>query len=142
MPTMTPDEYRRFMLDHAHTGKLATVREDRRPHVAPIWYDLDGEVVVFTTWHTTVKARNIRRDPRVSLCVDAAAPPFSFVIVEGRAEFAAPTPEEQLYWTTRIARRYMGDELAEAYGKRNAVEGELLVRLTPVKVVADKNIAD
>lgn len=142
MQTMTPDEYRRFLLDTARTGKLATVREDGRPHVTPIWFDLDGNVFVFTTWHTTVKTRNLRRDPRVSLCVDDEKPPFSYVIIEGTAEFANPTPEEFLYWATRIARRYMGDDLAEAYGKRNAVEGELLVRVTPTKIIAHKNIAD
>ena len=47
-----------------------------------------------------------------------------------------------LDWTTRIARRYMGADLAEAYGKRNAVEGELLVRVTPTRVIARKGIAD
>jgi hypothetical protein len=36
----------------------------------------------------------------------------------------------------------MGPELAEAYGKRNGVPGELLVRVTPTKVVAQRNIAD
>jgi hypothetical protein len=43
---------------------------------------------------------------------------------------------------TRIAARYMGAELAERYGKRNAVPGELLVRLTPERVVAEADIAD
>ena len=142
MQTMTPEEYHHFMLQRARTGKLASVREDGSPHIAPIWYDLDGDVVMFTTWTTTVKARNIRRDPRVSLCVDEDAPPFSFVIVEGRAEFVSPPPEKLLYWTTRIAARYMGADLAQAYGKRNAVEGELLLRLTPAKIVARRNIAD
>ena len=47
-----------------------------------------------------------------------------------------------LYWATRIGGRYMGAELAESYGRRNAVPGELLVRVTPEKIVARKNIAD
>ena len=46
------------------------------------------------------------------------------------------------YWSTRIAGRYMGEELAEAYGKRNSVEGELLVRITPTKVVFMKGVAN
>jgi hypothetical protein len=46
-----------------------------------------------------------------------------------------------LHWTTRIGGRYMGAELAEAYGRRNAVPGELLVRVTPTRIVAHKNIA-
>jgi len=142
METMTPDEYRRFMLDTPRTGKLATVREDGRPHLAPIWFDLDGDVLVFTTWHTTVKAANLRHAPHVNLCVDDEKPPFAYVIVEGTTEFANPTPEELVYWATRIARRYMGDALADSYGKRNGVEGELLVRVTPSKILAKRGIAD
>lgn len=120
--------------DPPHTGKLATVRADGRPHVAPIWYDVDGDELVFMTWHDSVKATNLRRDPRVCLCVDDEMPPFSFVQVEGVA-----TIEEQAadlrYWAARIGGRYMGAEQAEAYGVRNGVPGELLVRLKPTKLV-------
>ena len=50
--------------------------------------------------------------------------------------------EELRYWATRIAGRYMGSELAEAYDKRNSVEGELLVNVTPEKIIAWKNISE
>jgi PPOX class probable F420-dependent enzyme len=141
MQDMTTEEYRSFLLDRARTASLETVRADGRPHVVPIWYDLDGDIFVFTTWETTVKARNMRRDARVSLCVDDDEPPFSFVMVEGNAEMTAGDPDH-LHWATRIAGRYMGAELAEAYGRRNTVPGELLVRLTPSRIVAHKYIAD
>ncbi len=140
MQEMTAEEYRGFMLDHARTATLATVRADGSPHVAPIWFDLDGDTVVFTTGETTLKARNMRRDPRVSLGVDDQEPPFAFVLVEGRAELAADP--DLLHWATRIAGRYMGEDLAESYGRRNAVPGELLVRVAPTRIVARKNIAD
>lgn len=142
MKAMTNEEYKTFMLATARTAKLATVRDDGRPHVAPIWFDMDGDVIVFTTWETTVKGKNIRRDGRVSLCVDDDKPPFAYAIVDGLAEVVTPPPEEFLRWATRIAGRYMGPELAEAYGKRNAVPGELLIRLTPTRVNAQTGISD
>ncbi len=83
----------------------------------------------------------MRRDARVSLCVDDEEPPFSFVMVEGNAEMTAGDPDH-LHWATRLAGRYMGAELTEAYGRRNAVPGELLVRVLPSSIVARKNIAD
>lgn len=141
MSEMTAAEYRSFMLDRARTASLATVRADGRPHVAPIWFDLDGETIVFMTGEDTVKGRNMQRDPRVSLCVDDEQPPFHFVLIEGTAELSADDPDK-LYWATRIAGRYMGEELAESYGRRNAVPSELLVRVTPGRIVAQKNIAD
>ena len=141
MRSMTLAEVRRFLLDRPRTAALATVRRDGRPHVAPVWFDLDGDIMVFTTWHATVKAANLRRDPRVALAVDDETPPFDFVLVEGTATVTEAAPDLAI-WTTRIAARYMGDERASAYGARNAVAGELLVRVTPTRIVAHTGIAD
>jgi PPOX class probable F420-dependent enzyme len=133
-------DYRRFLLERPRTAKLATVRADGRPHVAPVWFDLDGDELVFTTWHTTVKAANIRRDGRVSLCVDDETPPFAFVLLEGLARLD-DDPAQLRYWATRIAGRYMGAHEAERYGARNSVAGELLVRVTPSKIIAQDDVA-
>lgn len=140
MQEMTAAERREFLLGRARTASLATVRADGRPHVAPIWFDLDGETLVFTTGEDTVKARNMGRDPRVSLCTDDEDPPFHFVLLEGTADLASGDPE-LLYWATRIGGRYMGAARAEEYGRRNAVEGELLVRVAPQKILAYRDIA-
>ena len=133
-------EQRNFLLEPVHTGKLATVRKDGRPHVVPIWFDLDNDTIVFTTGHTSVKVLNMRRDPRVCLCVDDEQPPFSYIQVEGTIMYSEES-EYLLYWATRIAGRYMGADQAEAYGKRNAVPGELLVRITPTRVIFEKDLA-
>jgi PPOX class probable F420-dependent enzyme len=138
---MTNEEYRSFMLGRARTAVLATVRADGRPHVAPIWFDLDDDILMFMTGEYTVKAHNMRRDPRVSLCIDEEEPPFHFVAIEGTSALAAGDPD-LLYWATRIGGRYMGPDRADEYGRRNAVEGELLVRVIPQKIVAHKNISD
>jgi PPOX class probable F420-dependent enzyme len=138
---MERDEYRSFLLDRARTATLATVRADGRPHAAPVWFDLDGDTFVFTTGENTVKGRNMRRDPRVSLCIDDDEPPFHFVVIEGTAELAAEDPD-LLHWATRIGGRCMGADRAEEYGRRNAVSGELLVRVAPNKILAHKNVSD
>ena len=138
---MTAAEYSGFLRDRARTAVLATVRADGRPHAAPIWFDLDGDTVVFTTSQDTVKGRNMRRDPHVTLCIDDEDPPFHFVIIEGIAELTSEDPA-LLPWATRIGGRYMGAERAEEYGQRNAVPTELLVRVTPKKILAHKNISD
>jgi PPOX class probable F420-dependent enzyme len=135
------NEHRNFLMEQVRTAKLATVRKDGRPHVTPVWFVLDGDTLVFTTWHTSIKAVNIRRDGRVCLCVDDEKPPFSYIQIEGTAVMSADS-EALSYWSTRIAARYMGEGLAEAYGKRNSVEGELLVRVTPTKVVFMKDVAN
>lgn len=142
MPEMTTDEWRAFLRQPARPAMLATVRPDGRPHVAPVWIALDDDdAVVFTTGATTVKGRAVQGDARVALCVDDDRPPFSYVMIEGTAEVSEDL-DEMLEWATRIGGRYMGAERAEAFGRRNAVPGELLVRVTPTRVVARKNISD
>src|SRR5229473_2281609 len=79
------EECRSFLGSPVRTGKLATMRKDGRPSVVPVWFDLEGETLVFTTWHKSIKAASIRRDPRVCLCVDDETPPFAYVQVEGTA---------------------------------------------------------
>jgi hypothetical protein len=141
MQYMSQEEYRRFLMEGTRTGKLATVRQDGRPHVVPIWFVLDGDTLIFMTGAATVKGRNMQRDARVALCVDEEVPPYAFVMMEGAASISADL-DEMLPWATRIGGRYMGAELAEAFGKRNAVEGEVLVRVTPDKIIAHKGVAD
>ncbi|MFR9797862.1 PPOX class F420-dependent oxidoreductase [Streptomyces sp. MS06] len=138
---MSDEEWRTFVTSGTRTGKLATVRADGSPHVAPIWFVLDVDELVFNTGSETVKGRNLARDGRVALCVDDDRPPFHFVVLQGRAR-VSEQPDELRYWATRIAARYMGEERAEAYGARNAVPGELVVRVAVDKVVAVKNLAD
>jgi len=139
MGEMTKDEYKEFMLEGTKTGKIATVRKDGSPHVVPIWYDIDGDDLVFTTGGDSVKAKNMKRDQRVCLTVDDQTPPYSFVQIEGKASFSDDS-KDLLYWATRIGGRYMGEDLAESFGKRNGVAGELLVRVAPTKIIAYKDV--
>ncbi|MCI3155678.1 PPOX class F420-dependent oxidoreductase [Streptomyces werraensis] len=138
---MTEEEWRKFVSHGTRTGKLATVRADGRPHLAPIWFVLDGDDLVFNTGAATVKGRNLARDGRIALCVDDDRPPFAYVILEGRARLSEE-PGELRHWAARIGARYMGEDRAEEFGARNGVPGELLVRVRIDKVLAEKGVAD
>ncbi|MGW9197535.1 PPOX class F420-dependent oxidoreductase [Micromonospora chersina] len=138
---MSDEQWRAFLTGGTRTGKLATVRADGSPHVAPIWFVLDGDDLIFNTGRSSVKGRNLVRDPRAALSVDEEHAPYAFVTVRGTVTISED-PAESLPWSTRIAARYMGAERAEEYGRRNAVPGELLVRLRAEHVVAFTGIAD
>lgn len=132
---MNREEVLSFLAEGTRTAKLATVTGAGRPHVVPIWFVLDGNEIVFTTGRDTVKGRNLRRDGSACLCVDDERPPFAYVQVRGPATVTEHAPD-LLDWTTRIAERYVGPDQAEAYGRRNAVDTELLVRVRPEKLIA------
>jgi PPOX class probable F420-dependent enzyme len=132
--------WRAFVLESpARTAKLAVVKADGSPHVAPVWVDLDDDQIIFTTSADTIKGKAILRDPRVSLCWDDERPPFSFVVISGTAEMTDDR-DELLLWATRIGGRYMGADRAEEFGRRNAVPPEMVVRVTASKIVAKVNI--
>jgi PPOX class probable F420-dependent enzyme len=141
--TDAPDGWWRSFVagEPARTAKLAVVRADGSPHVAPVWVDLDGDDVVFMTSADTVKGKAILRDPRVSLCWDDERPPFSFVTITGTATTTTDATE-LLRWATRIGGRYMGADRAEEYGRRNAVAPEMVVRVVPARIVAKVDVAD
>lgn len=141
MERMSDAERRAFLAAGAPTAQLATVRADGRPHVAPVWFRPDGDALVFTTWHDSVKGRNLARDPRAAASVDDPRFPFAFVVLEGRCTIS-DDPEELSRWSHHIAARYVPAERAAEYGARNAVPGELLVRLTPTRITARRGIAE
>jgi PPOX class probable F420-dependent enzyme len=144
MVAMTAQETWDFLMDGTRTAHVATVRADGRPHVKPVWFELSGVPgdfqLVFTTGAATVAGRNLRRDARVAISVDEAVPPYSFVLIEGAAR-VSEGPADLLAVATSLGGRYMGDALAAEFGARNAVPGELVVRVTPARVVAERAIA-
>lgn len=145
MHIMTPAEWRSFVSAGTRTGNLAVQRKDGRPHVTPIWFVLDDTDpddirVVFNTGHEKLKGKALSRDPRFALCVDDQQPPYSFVMFECTAELVEE-PEQLRIWATRIGARYMGAENAEAFGARNAVPGQYLVRGRIDRVTARAEIA-
>jgi PPOX class probable F420-dependent enzyme len=153
MAEMSKKEIRKFLMQGSFTVKLATVKKDGSSHIVPIWFVLDGgnksgsgrkgkdEDIIFTTDSTSIKAKNIQYDNRVSICVDDQTPPFSFVVVYGTAKIHHYKQRELFRFATKIARRYMGKENAELYGRRNSTEGEVLVRIKPTRIIAEKDIA-
>jgi PPOX class probable F420-dependent enzyme len=138
---MTSEQVHAFLSAGTRTGKLATTMRDGTPHVMPVWFVLDGGDVVFMTGAGTVKARALRRDPRASLVVDEEVAPYAFVHLRGRVTISEDL-DELLRFGILIGGRYMGPRRAEEFGRRNAVAGELLVRLAPERIIAQDAVAD
>jgi PPOX class probable F420-dependent enzyme len=141
MREMSAEERRAFLLEGTRTGKLAVTRLDGSPYVLPVWFLLDGDDVIFNTHGDTVRGRALRRDGRASMLVDEEQPPYSFVRIDGRAQISEDLTEMRR-WARALGARYMGEDVADRYGERNAVPGELLVRLVPDRIVAQADVSD
>jgi PPOX class probable F420-dependent enzyme len=136
----TPGEIASFLMHGTRTAKVATTMRNGQPHVMPVWFVLDGEDVVFTTGAESVKGRNLRRDPRIALVVDEDVAPYAFVHMRGQVTISEDM-DELLRFATEIGARYMGSERAEEFGRRNAVPGELLIRVRVDRVIAETDVA-
>ena len=112
---------------------LATVNPDGSPHVAPVWFRWDGEVVKVFTQTTAVKVRNIRQDARVSMSVAKQDAPYGYVIVNGKAEISSEgIPDE----VRAMAIHYKGEEEGEIYIRQALQEMEFcLLTITPTKII-------
>ena len=135
---MTDAQWRAFVSEGTRTGKVATAGP---PHVVPVWFVLDGDDAVFTTGKETVKGRRLARDNRAAMCVDDEHPPFSFALLRGRTTLSEDL-DDMRHWAIRIGVRYMGEEAGAAFGARNAVPGEMLVRLRVEHVTAFADLTD
>ena len=136
---LTDPEVLAFLTEGTRTAKLAYTSAAGQPLVVPVWFVVEDGGVVFNTGKDTAKGRALAREPRAAICVDLETPPYAYVQVQGTAELSEE-PGDLLATATAIGRRYMGDDKAEEFGRRNAVPGELVVRLRPVKVLADFNV--
>jgi PPOX class probable F420-dependent enzyme len=133
--SVTDPQISAFLSAGTRTGKLAYTSRDGRPLVVPVWFVVEDGTLVFNTGKDTAKGRALARDPRATLCVDLEEPPYGFVQVQGTAELSEEQ-SELLRTATAIGSRYMGEDRGKDFGKRNAVPGELVVRLRPTKVIA------
>lgn len=141
MREMTRSEALEFLSEGTRTGKIASVREDGSPHVVPIWFIIDDGDIVFTTWHESVKLRNLASNSRAALVADLEEPPYAYVSVEGRITISDDLDELKSY-ATRIGGRYMGEDRAEEFGERNGVPGEVVVRIHIDKIIAKDEMTE
>jgi PPOX class probable F420-dependent enzyme len=97
----------RTLLHRPNIAHVATVMADGMPHVVPTWVGVEGEQIVFLTGPRSQKARNLDRDPRVSLSVSDHEQPASMAHVRGRV-VARLEGDEAWAIIDRLANEYIG----------------------------------
>lgn len=133
---LTRNEWQRF-LKGRHVCVLSTLGPDGAPVLTPIWYLYKNDKILMRTGAASIKALNIGRDPRVTVCVQDERPPYMSVAVYGRAEIK---PEKRGLGG-QLARHYLGFVGGIAYMRqaRSAIEGsaeEITIVVTPERVVS------
>ena len=130
MPRMTKRQVNDFLTGGRHLMKLATLTPEGWPYVTPVWYHYDGEAFLVAGRTKSAWVDFIRRDSRVSACVDTCDAPYTRVLVEGSAEIVDGS------WTGNWeswAIRYSGKEAGHRYYEETRHMPRALVRITPRK---------
>ena len=139
MTTLNPEEVD-SLLSQPITGSLVTLRPSGAPHQAPVWFLWDDGTLFVIAGTDSVKARNIRRNPTVSLCVATAARPYSYVTVEGQA--VADSRELESV-TRRICAHYDGPVRGAEYARELLEDDDMtLITITPERFITYRSDRD
>ena len=136
MPRMSEADREAFLAE-PHNGVVASLRRDGRPYTVPVWHHWDGSHVWLTGTESRVWCRQLRHDPRISLCVEASAPLPGHVGIDGTAEVLTADHFDIWPVTRVMVEKYLGrgdrgnDRAVEAFLANMATEPRLLIRITP-----------
>lgn len=122
----------RAFLEQPRLCVMATINRDGAPQLTVMWYDIVGDIVILNMTRGLVKERNLRRDPRMSICVEDG---FRYVTVSGRAEIIEDRALQEVE-VNRMAIRYRGPRLAANHWETIARSDRLGVHLSIEHVFA------
>ena len=123
---ITPERDR--FLRTTHHAIVATIASDGTPQVTPNWYLWDGAVFWVSTLDWTVKVKNLRRDPRVTLCIDPGVRRVDYAQVKGIAEIIEGDVREG---TLELIRKYEPDEESALRHWEDIKEDRVLIKVVP-----------
>ncbi|HXG21236.1 MAG TPA: PPOX class F420-dependent oxidoreductase [Methylomirabilota bacterium] len=129
--SLPKEEIERFLAERRN-AVLGAIRKDGAPQLNPMWFHWTGDVFYISTTRTRFKYNHLKRDPRVTLCIDDVTG-FRTVIVEGRAEII----EDDIWGPTRaIVEKYVDKDHVEARMARLRTEPRVLLKIHPDKWIS------
>lgn len=136
MAQMTQAQIDAFLAPPRH-AIIATNRVDGPPQLSPVWYIFEDGKMYISAGINAVKVQNLRRDPHVTICVDAGHPDARYVILQGSITILAPGDPLQEPTRWRIIRHYYETE-AEALRYYESIHesSSVLLVLAPDKIIS------
>lgn len=103
---LTPEA--RAVIESGRLAHFTTINADGRPHTTIVWVGLESDDIVIGKLMPDQKVANIRRDPRVSLSIEADGDQHglqNYLVVEGTARITEGGAPGLLH---ELAQRYVG----------------------------------
>lgn len=113
---------------------VTTLRRDGSPATSVLFYAVDGDELLLSTTKDRLKAKTLRRDPRIVVTVLDEGAPYRYVSVEGTARLE---DDDLVAAHTLINRAMRGAPdwtPPEGFEERLRGEGRVVIRVTPARV--------
>jgi PPOX class probable F420-dependent enzyme len=124
----------RAFLEEKRFAVLGTINPDSTPQLSTMWYELDGDEILMNTKVGRVKERNLRRDSRISICVEDG---YSYLTLAGTARLIDEQATAQAD-IKRLAARYHNPEKAEQMMRDQfSKQQRVTIRMPIERVVED-----
>ncbi|HUF54220.1 MAG TPA: PPOX class F420-dependent oxidoreductase [Dehalococcoidia bacterium] len=135
-----PDEHREFLENH-RLAVFGFARNDGPPSLTPVYYFIDGDEIVVSTTESRTKAKAVRRNPQVSICVLEENQPFPYLTVFGEARIETDGAAGVM---ARLAEVMSGNPLPDAarpaLEQRAKDEGRVVMRVKPLQFVSTRTV--
>lgn len=126
---LTPEAVK--LIEGKNFAHLATISSDGSPHVAPVWIDHDGDVILINTAMGRVKQKNTTKDPRISISIVDQNNPYARVTIKGKV--TQQTKQGADVHIDKLAKKYTG---SDKYQNRQPGEQRVILRIEPLRVLS------
>jgi len=128
---VTPEERREFLEQH-RLAIVGAVRAEGRPQLSPVYYVMDGDDLLVSTTATRAKAKAVRRDGRVTVCVIGEQPPFPYLTVYGHGRIEDDGAVDVMMAVGgKMTGRVLPESARPALEERARSEQRVVLRVTP-----------
>lgn len=123
-----PEAYRHLLADETKAfAWIATVDANNAPQLTAVWFNTDGEHILFGTSDKTAKFRNLSSNPNIAVAIVAPENPYQYIQVRGQVEITKEGAVEHIH---TLSRKYTGQDF-------NVPEGQvrMLYKLKPEQII-------
>ena len=115
------------LIDDKNLAHFATLKKDGSPHVAPVWIDRDGDIILINTTSSRLKYKNVQNDKRVSLSITDYKDPFTWASIIGEVvELSTADAETHI---DKMSQKYLG---IPKFPMKNTTEPRIMIKIIPI----------
>ena len=132
---MALDDYTAQLAKGTNLATVVTLMPDGQPQALLTWVDHDGEHILINTEPVRQRARNVRRDPRITVLIHSSENAWDWAEVRGRVVETVGGDRARAH-IDELSRRYTGED----YGRTIGPDGRIILVIEPEKINTPRSV--